>query len=59
MFRNTRMYEKIHESLSDVTPEADEVHPVKDQILHQGNLHRPRDAILDLLFGFCLVSRYL
>ena len=53
------MYKKFHECFKDVTPEADEVHPVKDQILHQGNLHRPRDVILGLLFGFCLVSPYL
>ena len=38
----------------DVTPEADEVHPVKDPILHQGNLHRPRDVILDLRFWLLL-----
>ena len=50
------MYKYLDGSLTDVTPEADEVHPVKDQILHQGNLHRPRDVILFLLFDFRLGS---
>ena len=40
----------------DVTPEADEVHPVKDLVWHQGDLHRPRDRYVFLAFFVLFLS---